>query len=63
MKSWFWPQITVKTEKKKERSSQNEKLISTPNYGENKKKVFTELKADFARNWLTQDISLSKNDV
>ena len=41
MKSWFRPQIMVKT----------------------KKKVFTELKADFARNWLTQDISLSKNDV
>ena len=38
----------------------------TPNYGEDhqlKKKVFMELKADFTRNWLTQVISLRKNDV
>ena len=33
-------------------------------YGEDQKeKVFTELKADFARNWQTQDILLRQNDV
>ena len=43
--------------------SQNVELILTPNYDVDKKKVFTELKADFTLNWLTQSISLRKNDV